>query len=280
MRRPLAVFMLISVTAMCTVALPRRAPSYISPAFGPAPAIRFEPCFAANPGAGNTNKTDHYRWAQTQTLDTLINDLWAKIVMVYNCTAVSGDQAARAFGEISALIARRANDARCFNGDRGAINTDPAAHERWARTQSRVAVRDNLGWKAIQALRCLNVGDNRIDFFAEASAMLARVPEGSKPPGVTQCGTYALAGMPPTRTGGQITVNWSAPQNHPDNDWIGIFPENVVPAEGRNVSWQWLPKGCSGYVLLRAPAPGRYYVYLLKYPVTPIGGGMPLTVTP
>jgi hypothetical protein len=240
-------------------------------------------CFAANPGAGNTNKTDHYRWAQSQSLDTLVNDLWAKIVMVYNCTSVSDDQAARAFGEISALIARRANDARCFNGDAGVINPDASAHERWARTKTRVEMRDNLGWKALAALRCLDAGNNRLDFFAEASAMLARVPGGATPASSGNCnsGQYSLAGVPPARQGQQITVNWTAPANHPDGDWIGMFPENATPAEGRTVAWQWVPKGPCGYVILTAPGPGRYYIYYLaNRGYSPIGGGVFLAVSP
>jgi hypothetical protein len=152
------------------------------------------PCFASDPGAGSEQKSDHYSWAQKQNVDTLANNLAGKVVMVFNCDAVSGDQLARAFGQISSLIARRAPDARCFNGDQGAINTDAAGHEQWARTKSRTQVRDNLAWKAATAIRCLDAGHNRLDFFAEASAMIARIPGGAAPL-PTQAGIATAANM-------------------------------------------------------------------------------------
>jgi hypothetical protein len=43
-----------------------------------------------------------------------------KIVMVYGRVVVSNDQVYRPVGEIPALIARRAPDARCFKGDTAA----------------------------------------------------------------------------------------------------------------------------------------------------------------
>jgi hypothetical protein len=249
----------------------------------PARADENNVCFASDPGAGNESKTAHYQWAQGKSADTLANNLAGKIAMVYNCDVVSGDQAARAFGEISSLIARRAPDARCFGGDQGAIDTSAAAHEGWARTKSRTQVRDNLAWKAGAAIRCLDVGDNRQDFFAEASAMIARVPGGATPGSAGNCnsGQYSLAGVPPTRTGGQITVNWTAPANHSERDWIAIFPEGVTPNEGANVGWQWVPKGPCGYVLLNAPGPGRYNIWLLADGgYSPIGGAVSLLVNP
>ncbi len=203
--------------------------------------------------------------------------------MVYNCDAVSGDQAARAFGEISSLIARRAPDARCFNGDQGAINSDAAGHEQWARTKSRAVVRDNLAWKAAAAIRCLDAGNNRLDFFATASATLARVPGGATPASAGNCnsGQYSLAGVPPTRTGGQITVNWTAPANHPERDWIAIFPDGVTPQEAANWGYKYVGPGACGYVLLTAPPPGKYSIYCLGsggFP--PLGGAVTLVVNP
>jgi len=138
----------------------------------------FGDCFASDRGAGSTNKTEHATWARQQSMDTLISNLWAKIQMIYNCPDVSDEQAVTAFGEISTLIARRAPDAGCFNGDRGIINTDPAVHQNWARARQRTQVRDNLGAKAAAALRCLTE-TNRVDFFAEASVMLASVPSAA-----------------------------------------------------------------------------------------------------
>lgn len=282
MNRCITTFLLLA--AMTLTAMPfgstlkNTTPHNVSPmseSFVPT-----EDCFAANPAAGNTNKLDHAAWARNQTVDTLVNDLWAKIVMVYGCTIVSGDQAAQLFGELSGLIARRANDARCFNGDRGAINTDDAAHERWARTKTRTEVRDNLGAKAAAALRCLDAGHNRVDFFATASMYLAMSPTRSGHGINCNNGQYALAGVAPQRAGTGFSITFSAPANHSERDWIGIFPDGVLPAESRTVGWQWVPKGCNGYVVLKAPTtPGKYYIYYLQNGgFTPIGGGVALTV--
>src|ERR1700752_3774590 len=110
------------------------------------------PCFASDLGAGVETKSDHYNWALNKNVDFLANNLAGKVAMVFNCNAVSDDQAARAFGQISALIAQRAPDVRCFNGDQGALNTDAAGHEAWARSTSRTQVRDNLAWKSAAAI--------------------------------------------------------------------------------------------------------------------------------
>lgn len=243
--------------------------------------LPFEDCFASDPGAGNTNKTDHANWARRQSLDTLISNLWAKIVMVYGCTVVSGDQAAKAFGEISSLIARRAPDARCFNGDRGIINTDATVHENWARTKTRKEVRDNLGAKAVAALKCLNEGNNRIDFFAEASAMLARVPGGATAASSGNCNseTYSLAGIDPPRAGQQFTVNWTAPRNHSLKDWIGIYRAGDPIASTNITAWQYVPTGPCGYLVFHALPVGEYYVYYFKdFTFNAAGGGVKLTI--
>ena len=76
----------------------------------PARADENNVCFASDPGAGNESKTAHYQWAQGKSADTLANNLAGKIAMVYNCDVVSGDQAARAFGdpEVDRAVAARA----------------------------------------------------------------------------------------------------------------------------------------------------------------------------
>jgi len=252
-------------------------------------AVRVEPvqveAVRVERGAGNEQKSGHYEWARKQNVDSLANNLAGKVVMVFNCDAVSGDQLARAFGQISSLIARRAPDARCFNGDQGAINPDAAGHEQWARTKSRTQVRDNLAWKSASAIRCLDVGNNRLDFFAEESVMLARIPGGAAPPANTgwncNSGQYALRPVPPTRAFTQFTVSWTAPANHSEYDWIAIFSEGVTPQEGSNSGWKSVGKGPCGDVLLAAPGPGKYYIYFLPSGgYTPMGGAVSLLVNP
>jgi hypothetical protein len=87
--------------------------------------------------------------------------------------------------------------------------------------------------------------------------------------------------MAGVRAGQQVTVNWTAPSNHSTRDWIAIFPEGVTPHEGANVGWQWVPKGPCGYVLLTAPVPGRYNIWLLADGgYSPSGGAVSLLVNP
>lgn len=251
----------------------------------------FEDCFASDPGAGSTNKIEHANWARRQSTGTLIGNLQGKIAMVFNCTAVSNDQAISAFGAASGVVARRiseparAADQNCFGNDRGSRNPDDAVHIGWARTQSRATYRDNLIWKVGVALRCLKAGEPQVELFAEISTILARTPVGATPASAGDCSgrVYSLAGVAPVRVGQQVTVNWSAPANHSATDWIGIFPEGQVPgSSGVLLDWRYVPKGPCGYVYINAPSkPGRYYVYYLENnSYKPIGGGRLLVVNP
>lgn len=251
----------------------------------------FEDCFAADKGAASTNKIEHANWARRQSTGTLISNLAAKIAMVFNCTAVSDDQAVRAFAAASGVIARRISepvrvaDTMCFANDRGSRNPVDSAHADWARRQSRATYRDNLIWKVGVALRCLKVGEPQVELFAEISSMLARVPIDATAASAGDCSgrVYSLAGIAPVRVGQKVTVNWSAPANHSEADWIGIFPDGTTP-NGNGVlnDWRYVPKGTCGHVYINAPPkPGRYYVYYLENNTyKPIGGGRLLIVNP
>src|SRR6266446_5084722 len=62
-------------------------------------------CFDVDPGIGNPNRDDHYRWAQQVDSTRLMNNLAWKIGIIFNCQYVSNDQVVRGFGEMSAMIA-------------------------------------------------------------------------------------------------------------------------------------------------------------------------------
>jgi len=229
------------------------------------------PCFASDMGAGVEDKSSHYNWAASRNADTVANNLAGKVAMVFNCASVTGDQLAQAFGQISSLIARSAPDVRCFSGDQGVLNTDAAGHEAWARTKSRQQVRDNLAWKSAAAIRCLDPAHNRPEMFAAESVMLARVPGGAPsapvtPPAVGGCNSgYSLAGAPAARPYEQMMFPWTAPANHPRRDWIGIFPKNVIPADGKWIGWGYIADGGCGSMPLNAPGqPGNYDAYLMS----------------
>jgi hypothetical protein len=229
-----------------------------------AQADPYNPCFASDMGAGVENKSDHYNWAASRSVDAVASNLAGKVAMVFNCSSVSGDQLARAFGQISRLIAQRAPDVRCFNGDEGVLNTDAAGHESWARTKSRTQVRDNLAWKSAAAIRCLDAAHNRPDFFAEESVMLARVPGSapSAPPaaGPLNCnGQWAVRAVSPVRAGSPVTINYSAPADHQTTAWIGL---GVDPGDAGRI-WDRVPAGSCGSIQLKAPpTPGVYYAYI------------------
>ncbi|HEY3027299.1 MAG TPA: WSC domain-containing protein [Pyrinomonadaceae bacterium] len=138
-------------------------------------AIQGSRCFDIDPGIGNTNRDDHYRWAQQQDSTKLMNNLAWKIGILFNCSSVSGDQLAKGFGQMSGIIADYVSNPACFNNDPAVTGKDRSAHERWARTKTREQVRDNLQWKAVAAMKCLD-RDYQVAFFADESVALARIP--------------------------------------------------------------------------------------------------------
>lgn len=147
-------------------------------------------CFDVDPGIGNPSRDDHYRWAQQFDSQKLMNNLVWKIGIIFNCRDASGDQLARGFGAMSAIVANYVSNPACFNNDSGVVERNAAAHEQWARTKTREQVRDNLQWKAASAMRCLN-RDYQLAFFADQSAALARIPgvsSGGRPDGGTAIG--------------------------------------------------------------------------------------------
>ena len=147
-------------------------------AAGKPPMFQGSRCFDVDPGIGNPNRDDHYRWAQPIDSTRLMNNLSWKIGILFNCQYVSGDQLARGFGQMSGIIGDYVSNPACFNNDPNVTGRDRGAHEQWARTKTREQVRNNLQWKAVAAMKCLN-RDYQLAFFADESAVLARIPSGS-----------------------------------------------------------------------------------------------------
>jgi hypothetical protein len=146
-------------------------------AAGKPPMFQGSRCFDVDPGIGNPNRDDHYRWAQPIDSTRLMNNLSWKIGILFNCQYVSGDQLARGFGQMSGIIGDYVSNPACFNNDPNVTGRDRGAHEQWARTKTREQVRNNLQWKAVAAMKCLN-RDYQLAFFADESAVLARIPSG------------------------------------------------------------------------------------------------------
>lgn len=176
------------------------------------------PCFNVDPGIGNPSRDDHYRWAQQRDSNVLMNNLGWKIGILFNCSSVSGDQLAKGFGEMSGIIGDYVSNPACFNNDQSVTGRDRSAHERWARTKTREQVRDNLQWKAVAAMKCLN-RDQQVAFFADESAALAKIPSGS--------GGGGVGGG----SGGPVNGRWNSTASN---------PVNIVQ---NGVTWTWTVEG-------------------------------------
>jgi hypothetical protein len=132
-------------------------------------------CFANDPGMASTNRNDHYNWAQRQDGARLEANMRNKINLLFNCPSVTDDQLSSAFADFSVVIARYAQNAACFRGDQGVINTDWSAHKEWARTKSRDQLLGNLQWKMAAAFKCLNRA-GQSSLFADSSVAAAKAP--------------------------------------------------------------------------------------------------------
>ena len=179
----------LAILALLTLSRPARSSGETNT---PAVAIQGSPCFAVDAGIGNTNRDDHFRWAQQVDSTKLMNNLAWKIGIVFNCSSVSGDQVAKGFGQMSGIIGDYVSNPACFNNDEAVTGRDRSAHERWARSRTREQVRDNLQWKAVAAMKCLN-RDNQVAFFADESAVLAHIPSsdgGGEGGGTGSSGQY------------------------------------------------------------------------------------------
>jgi hypothetical protein len=123
----------------------------------------------------------------------------------------------------------------CFNNDSGVTVRDRAAHEAWARTKTRTQVRDNLLWKTGAATRCLD-RPNLVAFFADMSAVLARVPErsgggaGSSSGGGTTNGSFSANvgrwSWSATCSGSVYTGTFTIANVNPDGTFGGAFQQN------------------------------------------------------
>ncbi|ATB31940.1 hypothetical protein [Melittangium boletus] len=86
--------------------------------------------------------------------------------------------------------------------------------------------------------------------------------ECSKPPPPDAKYKLSLDGeMATYKAGGDIKVSWSAPEDHPESDWVGLFPEDNL--ESSHLTRQNVPAGSSGTLTFSAPS--RSGKYALRY---------------
>lgn len=213
------------------------------------------PCFNVDPGIGNPSRDDHYRWAQQRDSNVLMNNLAWKIGIIFNCSSVNGDELARGFGAMSGIIGDYVSNPACFNNDVAVTGRDRSAHEQWARAKSREQVRDNLQWKAVAAMKCLN-RDYQVAFFADESAALARIPSGNGGGG-----------------GGGGSANWTGSWTSTEGGFMNLTQQgNTVTGEygsgsgkvsgtvnGRVLTLTWQRGGYSGTAVLTLSADGSKY---------------------
>lgn len=132
-------------------------------------------CFAGHPLMPSTDRNVHYNWAQQRSSAVLDANLKDKVNLLFNCSSVTDDQLRCAFADYSVSIAKYVPNANCFNGDRGAINTDYSAHREWARTKNRSQLLSNLQGKVSAAFNCLDRAA-QLSFFADMSVITAKAP--------------------------------------------------------------------------------------------------------
>jgi hypothetical protein len=254
----------------------------------------YEDCFGSDKGAASTNKTEHANWARRQSTDTLVANLSSKIAMVFGCTAVSDDQAVEAFGKASGVVARRLSepvrvaDKSCFSGYNGVLDPNDSTHTSWARRQKRGEVADNFIWKIGIALRCLKAGEPQAELFAEISTILAWTPVGATPASASDCSgrVYSLAGIDSPKYGSSFSVNWTAPRNHPSNDYIAVYKANTSLTDPANrITWSYLsdpgPCGVVNMWAVYEMKPGAYDVYIFNWgSSSPVSNGRRLIVKP
>ena len=134
-------------------------------------------CAADDPGMGSTNRSEHFLWAQRQTVAGLSANLASKISRLFSCPSLTGDQLADAYADISVVIARSVRNWDCFAGDRGALSEDWSAHKEWASNKSQSDLVSNLRGKMSTAFKCLD-RSGKSSLFAGSSVAIARTSAG------------------------------------------------------------------------------------------------------
>ena len=136
-------------------------------------------CFGNNRGAASLNWNDHFNWAKGQNLETLKRDLSTKTRNIFNCAKVSRKNLNGVFADLSHVVGFAAPGPACFDGNRGAASLDFLGHHRWARSQPRDVLRNDIVWKVSSVLSCMNPS-LWAKFFAKASVILAKAPRSGR----------------------------------------------------------------------------------------------------
>lgn len=72
---------------------------------------------------------------------------------------------------------------------------------------------------------------------------------------------YSLSAPASATPGSVFEVQWTAPADHADNDWIGIYPAAQPSSNGAGVAWKYIPAGTSGTLQFTAYATeGAYQI--------------------
>lgn len=138
-------------------------------------------CFGDDAGMASTNRSEHFLWAQRQSVAELNANLEDKINRLFNCASLNGDQLAGAFADVSVVIARSVRNWNCFAGDRGALSEDWSGHKEWASNRSQSELVSNLRGKMNTAFKCLD-RSGKSSLFAGSSVALARASVGEGSP--------------------------------------------------------------------------------------------------
>lgn len=210
----------------------------------PMPSLPPDPktgCFGNDAGMASTDGNAQASWAAGQTDATIQANLLLKIDRLFNCDAVSQEQLANAFANMSMTIASDVQNVACFGGDAGAISLDWQRHYNWAMSQNYAAVRQNMETKVRDALKCVDRA-KQVDIFANLSVSVAKTPGspgGPHPPpvhpGVVPPPPPPRIVPPPPPPPPQQTGNWSG-------TWIDGISVVKISGSGNSLSATWTYK--------------------------------------
>ena len=137
-------------------------------------------CFGNDRGAANLDRDAHYYWAQ-QNMAKVAGNLNQKIDLLWRCPAMNDEQLTSVFADLSVIVERYVPGAACSGGERERERVVTGLpwqpHKDWASQRSRQEVLSNLQGKVAAALQCMD-STGQINFFADASAVIAKAPLG------------------------------------------------------------------------------------------------------
>jgi hypothetical protein len=103
---------------------------------------------------------------------TLEANLKDRVALLFRCSSMDAERLSNAFADISVVVARYVPNANCFGGDEGVAAPVWSDHKAWGLSKGVGIMRENLQWKIVSALKCMD-HSKQISFFADVSVPIA-----------------------------------------------------------------------------------------------------------